>query len=249
MLRRRPQSQAFFQTLEDTDAYQLRQQLPKIVYVSDDEDEVAPIKQEKVKEQKFSLNRLSKYQRSLQNLELKLQKLYGKVEKQDLFFFGFGVYRQVVSLMANKKHKLAEQTLIDVLDGTRLIVGGKKFHPTGNTGYKNELHNYQKLAKKVGSSSLGKTLLNLMLALVGAVIIAASGVMAFASFGILTPVNAVGFLFGYSLLTGMAASITTGAIGLGTVMSSSIMFYKSLQKGTLSKEMYLAANAARKTFV
>jgi hypothetical protein len=249
MLRRRQPSQAFFQSLEDTDAYQLRQQLPKIVYMSDDEAEVVHIKQEKVNEPKLSLNNLTKYQRALRDLEFKLQNIYGKADKQDLFFFGFGVYRQVVSLMANKKHKLAEQTLIDVLDGTRLIVGGKKLHPTGNTGYKNELHNYIKLAKKVGTSSFGKVLLNLMLALIGAAIIAASGVMTFASFGILTPVNAVGFLFGYSLLTGVSASITTGAIGLGTVMTSSIMFYKSLQKGTLAKEMCLAASAARKTFL
>ena len=190
---------------------------------------------------------INEYQHAREELSAALKELYGDDAKQNLLFAGFGVYREVVRLASLKKQAFPEQTLIDVLNTTRMLVLGKEQHPTAAKGYKHEMNNYLKLTKKLGQASTKRALLSLMLSLLCIAIIMISGVFAFASFGLLAPISILGIVFGKSLLFAAAATATTCVVGTGAMMGNAALFFNSVEKGILSQEMRAVEAAARKS--
>jgi hypothetical protein len=179
---------------------------------------------------------------------MELKKLYGDEAKQNLLIAGFGVYREVVQIASAKNPRVSEQTLTDVLHATRLLVQGKSQHPTGVTGYENEIHHYLKLSEKVSQASGKQVLVSLMLSLLSVLIIMTAGIIAFASLGILAPLSLFGVLFGKALLFGAVTTASTCIVGTGTMFGNAALFFNSVKSGVLTNEMQSVEEAARKLF-
>jgi hypothetical protein len=247
-------SRAFdFQPVDDMGELTLIRQQPRVLFFAkNEEDELSEeqaIRHNRRVKRHSAVTMRNTYQEALTELESALRQLYGNAAMQTMFLSGFGVYREVIRIASAKNRDIPEQTLTDILISTRLLILGKERHPSGETGYKNEMDNYYKLSRHVSAASFGKAVAGIMLGILGAAILVASGVLSFASLGMLAPINVCGFVFGYSLMTAAVSGITTLFGGLGTTTLGNLLFFHATEKGALTQEMRLLESTARRKFI
>lgn len=151
------------------------------------------------------------YEHSIADLELTLK---STTCHPDVKKCGYTAIEQVRKLEAENTTDLS--TLTHLIHSTNDVIKEPNKHFDG----------YRQLANKMPTKrSWGKILSGVALALLGAVIVAASVAVAVASFGVATPLSAMGIVIGASVVTAGVAC-AAGVVGLGAMTAGSILFFK-----------------------
>ena len=186
----------------------------------------------------------SMFHQALQSLAMTLQELLTDSPNWTLLLSGLGVYREIRKLATSQQNTIPEQKLAEILNATRVLMMGSEEHPTGNAGYRKEMDTYHDLTIEIGRFSSGNVLFGMMLSLLGALIIVATGILSLVSFGILAPIHIMGFSLGVSLLTGGVSMGVGLTAGIGSMFGGHLMLFKAAQKSVLRQEMEATEAAA-----
>ena len=182
------------------------------------------------------------YYAALNKLEKALHDV--KDKQSSMYTDGLDLYQEIQQIGKDENKRVSIVDLTKILTSGTLLIKGNEAHPLGDDGYRDEADTFHQLAKKVRTFPVGKILGGIMLGLLGTVVVAASGIVAAASFGLLAPIAAFGAVLGTSMAVGAVATVA-GALGAGAVMGSGMLFFSAAKKDALHESMKGLEDSAR----
>lgn len=140
-----------------------------------------------------------------------------------LFAAGSGVAEKVKRCF--DENRIPEEKLTQIVTAARILLRDRQH--SDSREYKTTLNKFHRLSKSVGSFPWGKILAGIMLTLIGALILVASGLVIAVALGFFPPITVIfGITLTASVLnTGISAA--TGVAGIASMVSAGMLFFKA----------------------
>ncbi len=152
---------------------------------------------------------------------------------------GFELAGKLLRIHVKQRKRYRAEYINHILDSANYIVENHKTEKKNTREYLAHMAVLYTAAVNTRKHPVFKVLGISLLALVGAAILAATGVIAAVSFGLCPPLGIVfGIVIGYSVAAGAAASAVGGVLGIGALMASGMMMFKTLAKPSLSSRIH-----------
>lgn len=193
-----------------------------------------------------SVYNTSVYERAMEGLREAMGALQAS-QRDALHVDASRVYSTVSKLRLDSKNKITDDKFAEILRVTTGIITHPDAHTGGKVGYQNDLVSYTQLSQEVSHFPLGKVLAGVMLALVGAALIAISGIVAAASFGLVAPISMFGAVVGASMVVG-GVMVALGVVGMGAMIGSGMLLFDAGRKNQLKQEMQDLKSTAKGTY-
>lgn len=157
------------------------------------------------------------------------------------------VFSEVRNIAQSSKRRIPLEVLSEILDAVADVILGPDPYVRDDTEYREAIRYLYKLKRKIRRFPSGKLLGAALATVLGASIIAASGVVAAIGFGLTLPVSVFGVILGASLVTGGSALGGVGA-GSGLLTISGTLFARALTPSPLVNAMNELGQLAKETY-